>query len=70
MYSNCYENFRKNLPLLIKNAGFETPASFAKALGCDTSTVSKWIVGKNSPNLEYICKILQVLDCDFWDLVS
>ena len=62
-------NFRKNLPILIEENKIDKK-EFAKRLGTTPSTISKWILGKRDPSFDYICLIIEVLNCTFEDLVQ
>lgn len=63
------ENFINNINLFLKEKGWSR-YQFAKALGVGSSTVSKWLNGGKEPRLEYIFKIICVLECTFEELIS
>ncbi len=60
------ERFRKNLKDKIEDKEY-SQREFAKLLGCDQTSISKWINAKAEPKLSNILKILEVFDCDFYE---
>lgn len=61
--------FRRNLPGLIEENKMDRK-EFARRLGTSPSTISKWILGKRDPSFEYICKIIEILNCTFEELIQ
>ena len=43
---------------------------FAKLIGVSPAAVSQWLIGKNSPDIETIAKICDVLNIRFSDLIT
>ena len=66
---NYKERFIKNINLFLKEKGWSRN-KFAKELGTESSTVSKWLNGSTEPGLEYVIKIVCVLDCSIEELVN
>ena len=43
---------------------------FTKLIGVSPAAVSQWLIGKNSPDIETIAKICDVLNIRFSDLIT
>ena len=55
--------FAENFKHLLKSNGF-SHQKFAKIVGTNQQTVSRWASGENTPDLETIAKIAIILDED------
>lgn len=64
---NAREILASNLNYLIKNRGI-TPKELAERTKVTKMSVSNWIQGKNSPDIETLAKICEIYGVTFSDL--
>lgn len=63
------ETIRKNLKNYLEHSQF-TQAEIARALGISKASVTNWIKGVNSPNIELLeplCKLLNITIADMFE---
>ena len=63
------ENLRKNLELYISQRS-NNKEEFAKLMGVNSGIISNWLSGRQEPSFRNICKLLEVLDCTFEELIQ
>ena len=47
----------------------QTNKWLAEQIGKDPATVSKWVTNASQPSLEMICKMAEVLKCNYTELI-
>jgi transcriptional regulator with XRE-family HTH domain len=67
--SEIREMLRKNLVYYFEKCGLKQN-KIAEAVGVNPSAVSNWVRGKNSPDIEQIARICDLLDIKFSDLIT
>lgn len=63
------EMLRDNLKYYLSKSNYKQNV-FAELVGVKPAAVSQWLNGKNSPDIETIAKICDVLKINFSDLIS
>lgn len=63
------ENLRKNLALFISQKS-KNKEEFAKLMGVNSGMISNWLTGRQEPSFRNICKLLEILDCTFEELIQ
>lgn len=67
--SDIRETIRSNLAKYIRNSKY-TQADIARMLSVSKPTVSNWINGTNSPNIEYLEPLCSLLNVSISDIFS
>lgn len=63
------ETIRKNIEMYIKKSKYNQ-AEIAQMLGISKASVTNWIKGTNSPNIEYLDKLCNIFDIQINDIFS
>lgn len=63
------ENLRKNLALFISQKS-KNKEEFAKLMGLNSGMISNWLTGRQEPSFRNICKLIEILDCTFEELIQ
>lgn len=63
------EIIRKNLKYYIENSKYNQ-VEIAKMLNISKASVTNWIKGKNSPNIEYLDQLCSILNISINDIFS
>ena len=63
------ENLRKNLALFISQKS-KNKEEFAKLMGVNSGMISNWLTGRQEPSFRNICKLIEILDCTFEELIQ
>lgn len=61
------ETIRKNIEMYIKTSQYNQ-ADIAQMLGISKASVTNWIKGTNSPNIEYLDKLCDILNIQINDI--
>lgn len=69
MEKNYKKIFSENLRALMKENKL-TAREIAYAIGCDETTISKWLLMKSEPTLSNICKLCEFFKCKYEELLD
>lgn len=69
MDKNLRQIFSRNLLMIMQERNLNR-TQLASGIGCEISTISKWLTMRNEPTLTYIYKLTQFLNCTFEDLMQ
>lgn len=61
------ETIRKNIEMYIKTSKY-SQAEIAQILGISKASVTNWIKGTNSPNIEYLDKLCNIFNIQINDI--